>query len=95
VLGGCNRAHAAPQSIQILWGSEAVETDIDRSKHIFRKRGWVGRFFDANRIQAGERIVLERLGPYLYRLARAEDTPEVGLDVGISSWFNSEADDPG
>jgi len=93
VFGGGNRRLAAPRALRIFWGSEMVETDIDQTKHIFRKRGWVAQFFDANRIQAGDSIVLEQLAPYLYRVAKAEDPGEPGLDAGITSWFNSEVDD--
>jgi hypothetical protein len=72
VLGGEDESRASPRSARVLWGSEAVDTDIDRSKHIFRRRGWVGRFFREARVQAGDRVLLEQLEPYLYRVSRAE-----------------------
>ena len=71
VFGGSEESHAAPQTVRVQWGSEVVETDIDRTKNIFRKRGWVARFFDEGRIQAGDRILLEQLEPYLYRVSKA------------------------
>ena len=48
-----------------------VETDIDRTKKIFRKRGWIRRFFEQNGIQAGDRVLIERLDPYHYRVSKA------------------------
>jgi hypothetical protein len=71
VFGGSDELQAAPQPVRLQWGSEVIETDIDRTKNVFRKRGWVTRFFDENRIQAGDRVLLEQLEPYLYRLSRA------------------------
>src|SRR5438874_13836777 len=71
VLGGPEASQAAPRTVRVQWGAEVIETDVDRTKNIFRKRGWVGRFFDENRIQAGDRILLEQLEPYLYRVSKA------------------------
>jgi hypothetical protein len=71
VFGGADASQSAPQTIRVQWGSEMVETDIDRAKKIFRKRGWVGQFFDEARIQAGDRVLLEQLEPYTYRLSKA------------------------
>jgi hypothetical protein len=48
-----------------------VETDIVSDKKIFRKRGWVRRFCAANQLQAGDKVLLEQLSPYLYRVSRA------------------------
>jgi hypothetical protein len=73
VLGGHDEAHAAPRTVRILWGNEEVDTDVVREKHIFRRRGWVRRFFEANRIGAGDRVMLEQLEPYVYRIRKVED----------------------
>jgi hypothetical protein len=70
VLGGEDEARAAPRTVRVLWGSDAVDTDIDRTKNIFRRRGWVGRFFAEARVQAGDRVLLEQLELYLYRVSR-------------------------
>lgn len=70
VFGGSNKTQAAPRTVRIQFGSEAVDTDIDRTKNIFRRRAWVARFFDASRVQPGDRIQLEQLEPYLYRVSR-------------------------
>jgi DNA polymerase-3 subunit epsilon len=58
-------------------GDEVITTDIDRTKRIFRRRGWVSRFFKANRICAEDFVLLEQLGPYDYRISRAEAQREV------------------
>ena len=71
VFGGPDIAQEASRTVRVQWGSEVVDTDIDRTKNIFRKRGWVGGFFDANRILAGDRILLEQVEPYLYRVSKA------------------------
>jgi hypothetical protein len=60
----------AERKVRIMWGDEVFETDIVRPKNIFRCRKW-GQFFDANRIQAQDRILLEQLTPYLYRISKA------------------------
>jgi hypothetical protein len=70
VVGGRNEAHAAPRMLRVCWGNETIETDIDGSKRIFRRRGWLGKFFKENRIKAGDRVLLERVGPYLFRISR-------------------------
>jgi hypothetical protein len=72
VLGGADASQAAARSVRVQWADEVVETDIVRDKHIFRRRGWVRKFFSADRITAGERVLLEQLEPYLYRVSRAE-----------------------
>jgi hypothetical protein len=76
VLGGPNETHAAPRTVRVVWGSEVVETDIDRDKKIFRRRDWVRRFFDANRITAGDRVLLEQLEPYQYRVSKFLPAPD-------------------
>jgi DNA polymerase III subunit epsilon len=71
-VGGADEAQAAPSTVRVEYGSEVVETDIVRDKHIFRRRGWVRQFFSAARVTAGDRVLLEQLGPYMYRVSRAE-----------------------
>lgn len=77
VMGGEDESRAAPRTVRVEWGSETVDTDIDRTKNIFRKRGWVGRFFAEARIQAGDQVLLEQIEPYLYRVSKTvpETTP--------------------
>jgi hypothetical protein len=45
VLGGTDESQEAPRTVRVQWGDDVVETDIVRDKHIFRRRGWVRRFF--------------------------------------------------
>jgi hypothetical protein len=71
VFGGPDASLIAPRTVRVQWGNEVVETDIDRTKNIFRKRGWVAQFFGENRVQAGDRILLEQIEPYLYRVSKA------------------------
>ena len=68
-LGGPNKSQAAQRTIRILYGTEVVDTDIDREKRIFRQRAWVREFFSENRMVAGDRVWLEQLEPYLYRVS--------------------------
>jgi hypothetical protein len=60
----------APRIIRVQWGNDIVETDIVGPKNIFRRRVW-RCFYDANRIQRGDRVLLEQLDPYLYRISKA------------------------
>jgi len=65
VIGGKNKADAAPRQIQIDWGGpEYVLTDIDGSKSIFRARGWVRQFFTASGAQEGDVVILIKTAPY-------------------------------
>jgi hypothetical protein len=71
VFGGADASQAAPRAVRIQCGGETVDTDIDRTKNIFRKRGLVGQFLSAQRIQPGDRVLLEQIEPYLYRVSKA------------------------
>ena len=53
-----------------------VETDIAGDKKIFRKRFWRD-FFDHHRLEVGDRIALERLSEFEYRVY-----PWVDRDAG-------------
>lgn len=72
VMGGPDESQAAPRKVRVHYGSSAVDTDIVQAKHIFRRRGWVGDFFSASRVAAGDRVLLEQLEPYSYRVSRVE-----------------------
>lgn len=68
-IGGSNRASAAPREIAVDWGgSDLVATDLDGSKHIFRKRRWIRDFFERYGVCAGDTIRIEELAPYSYRV---------------------------
>jgi hypothetical protein len=77
VIGGCNKLLVASRTIRIEWGNQAVETDIVSDKKIFRKRGWMARFYEANRLQPGDKVLLEQVSPYVYRLSAAAQIPLV------------------
>jgi hypothetical protein len=72
VFGGPDESQEAPRTVRVQCGDEVVDTDIVRDKNIFRRRGWVRQFFSDARISAGDRVLLEQLEPYLYRVSRAE-----------------------
>jgi len=69
VQGGPTAAQAG-RSVSVHWDDQFVETDIVR-RRIFRRRGWLRRFFASNRITAGDRVLLEQIEPYVYRLSKA------------------------
>lgn len=71
VLGGPGKATAG-RTVRIEWNGGEVDTDIVRAKNIFRRRAWVGRFFAANDIAVGDKVLLEQIEPYRYRLSKAE-----------------------
>jgi len=50
--------------------SETIDTDIDREKRIFRRRGWVARFFKDSRVVEGDRVLLEKLNDLEYRISK-------------------------
>lgn len=65
VIGGKNKADAAPRQMEIDWGGpQQVLTDIDGSKSIFRARGWVRRFFTSSGAQEGDVVVITETAPY-------------------------------
>ena len=70
VLGGPGKESAA-RTVRVEWGGETVETDVVRARNIFRRRGWIGRFFAANDIAAGDRVVIEQIEPYVFRVSKA------------------------
>ena len=69
-VGGADKSESASRTVRVQFGSEHVDTDIVGNKHIFRRRGWVRRFFTENRMAAGHRVLLEQLEPYSYRVSK-------------------------
>jgi hypothetical protein len=64
-IGGSNKNAAAPREIAVDWGGPSpVMTDIDRTKGMFRKRGWVGQFFEASGASEGDTVVVTSAAPY-------------------------------
>jgi len=69
VIGGSSRQTSAPKAVTIEWGQNyKVVTDIAGDKKIFRERKWVGEFFKAYQLKVGDKIILEKIGPYFYRV---------------------------
>ena len=68
-IGGSNRWSAAQREVAVDWGGGAVVmTDLDGTKRLFRKRGWIWEFFERNGVQAGDMVTVEEIGPYSYRV---------------------------
>lgn len=68
-VGGGSDAECASQLLEVNSGmGEPVVTDIAGDKKIFRKRAWVGGFFAAHELKAGDSVVVERIGPYRYHV---------------------------
>lgn len=64
-IGGKNSEQAAAGSLTIEWGGPAPEiSDIDFSKRMFRKRGWVRKFFAASGAKEGDIVVVSLI--FLY-----------------------------
>ncbi len=69
-IGGSNKAMRAKRALTIEWGgAESVQTDIDGQKIFFRARGWIGAFYQLHRAKAGDRVMVEEIAPYRYRVS--------------------------
>ena len=69
-LGGSSKDSAA-KSITLRFVGETVETDIDQGKAIFRERGAVRRFFEAESVAEGDLMLIERVEPRSFRITKA------------------------
>lgn len=68
-VGGSNRHEKAAREINVDWGGAApAQTDLDGSKKLFRSRSWIKSFFEANDAAAGDRVQVEEMEPYSYRV---------------------------
>ena len=68
-VGGTSDAARASRLLEVHSGiGEPVFTDIAGDKKIFRKRTWVGEFFAAHELKAGDFVVVERTGPHRYHV---------------------------
>ncbi|MER8954549.1 hypothetical protein NKH98_17775 [Mesorhizobium sp. M0833] len=68
-VGGSNKATRAKRDLTIYWGGESIQTDLDGEKKFFRARGWIGAFYQLHRARAGDRVVVEEVAPYRYRVS--------------------------
>ena len=69
-LGGSNKAEMGHE-IEIRIGSDVVQTDIDQSKAIFRNRSAIRRFFEAESLQEGDLVLIERISDRSFALSKA------------------------
>jgi hypothetical protein len=72
-VGGTNKSQAAPRTVRVHFGASSVDTDIDGDKRLFRSRAWVVKFLRANGAAAGDRVLLEQLDPYSYRVSMVRE----------------------
>jgi hypothetical protein len=69
LVGGSNKRELASRMATVHWnGGDPITTDIDGSKKFFRSRGWIGDFFRLNKVAAGDKVVIDELAPYQYRV---------------------------
>lgn len=74
--GGSNARKAAGRELTLIVDGLArpVQTDIAKSRgggrprSFFRKRAWVGRFFECHDLHEGDIIAIERLDRFTYRV---------------------------
>jgi len=69
-LGGSRKAEVG-KLVAVWFGAEETRTDIDQTKAIFRERGAVRRFFEDEKVAAGDLILIERDKPRSYRVSKA------------------------
>ncbi len=69
-LGGSNETSAG-KSIDVNFGGESVETDIDETKAIFRERGAVRRFFEREAVAEGDLVLIERVSARAFEVTKA------------------------
>ena len=68
-IGGSNEADLAYRILEIHSGvASPVRTDIAGDKKIFRRRAWVGDFFEAHNLEAGDRVVIDKTGKDRYHV---------------------------
>lgn len=71
-VGGSNKQEIADELLTISFdGARTVRTDIDGEKRILRDRGAVGEFMTNASLQEGDLVLITRLGPYHYLVAKA------------------------
>ncbi|MGZ2450429.1 hypothetical protein ACVIRO_003183 [Rhizobium ruizarguesonis] len=77
IIGGSNRSKLARKEARIDWGGPEPEfTDIDGETHkFFRRRGWIGRFYQLNRAKPGDLVSVEETGPLSYKIRLRKRTP--------------------
>jgi len=68
-IGGGNAKAQASKLLKIKpRGDEQLETDIDGTKNIFRKRGWVGAMFRRSTAKIGDYVFIEEKNDGSYEI---------------------------
>ena len=69
-IGGSNDNSLAARALGVHSGisSSPVRTDIAGDKKVFRRRAWVGEFFEVHNLAAGGRVVIEKTGADRYHV---------------------------
>ncbi len=68
-IGGGSKKFQALRQLEIDFGDKStILTDIAGDKKIFRKRSWVKLFFKINDLREGSSIIIEKTGPYRYKI---------------------------
>jgi hypothetical protein len=70
-IGGKNKAEVAPRQVSVTFEpGQTVHADIDGTKRILRSRAPIGDFFARAGITEGDKVVIRRLTPYAYSVAK-------------------------
>ncbi|WP_027854162.1 hypothetical protein [Marinobacterium litorale] len=68
-IGGSNESSLAHRLLEVHSGiASPVRTDIAGDKKIFRRRSWVGEFFEVHGLVAGDWVVIEKTGADRYHV---------------------------
>jgi len=68
-FGGSNIDAQASTLLEVHSGiGEPVFTDIAGDKKIFRKRAWVGEFYESHGLRAGDSVVIQHTGGHRYHV---------------------------
>ncbi len=73
-IGGRNKVEAAARTVSVTFRpGMTIETDIDRTKRMMRARGPVGDFLARAGVEGGDAVLITRMAPYAYIIAKASD----------------------
>jgi hypothetical protein len=74
-FGGRNKKEGVgkPITLYVDGLSEPVKTDIDGRHVFFRDRKWARKFFKIHHLKPGDKIVIERIAEYEYRVYVPEE----------------------
>ena len=74
VFGGANRDKSAERKLTIFWGAgRPVKSDIAGDKNVLRERSWVRDFYEAHKIQRGDKVIVEKISEYRYHIYPKRD----------------------